>query len=80
MHEFAYTNKVLMATDGSIHPSADNSIVVKLPWLSTIILLPSLLSLKKGGDISCSRIARVSKSLQHPTSHSLTQMIVDIDK
>ena len=30
MHEFAYTNKVLMAPDGSIHPSTDKSIVIKL--------------------------------------------------
>ena len=30
MHEFAYTNKVLMAPDGSIHPRTDNSIVIKL--------------------------------------------------
>ena len=30
MHEFAYTNKVLMALDGSIHPSTDKSIVIKL--------------------------------------------------
>ena len=29
-HEFAYTNKVLMAPDGSIHPSTDKSIVIKL--------------------------------------------------
>ena len=30
MHEFAYTNKVLVAPDGSIHPSTDNSIAIKL--------------------------------------------------
>ena len=30
MNEFAYTNKVLMAPDGSIHPSTDKSIVIKL--------------------------------------------------
>ena len=30
MHDFAYTNKVLMAPDGSIHPSTDKSIVIKL--------------------------------------------------
>ena len=30
MHEFAYTNKVIMAPDGSIHPSTDNSIVINL--------------------------------------------------
>ena len=29
-HEFAYTNKVLMAPDGSIHPSTDKSIVINL--------------------------------------------------
>ena len=29
-HEFAYTNKVLMAPDGSIHPSTDKGIVIKL--------------------------------------------------
>ena len=29
-HEFAYTNKVLVAPDGSIHPSTDKSIVIKL--------------------------------------------------
>ena len=30
MHEFAYTNKVLMAPDGYIHRSTDKSIVVEL--------------------------------------------------
>jgi hypothetical protein len=30
MHEFAYTNKVLMAPDGSIHPTTDKSTVIKL--------------------------------------------------
>lgn len=30
MPEFAYTNKVLMAPDGSIHPTTDKSTVIKL--------------------------------------------------
>ena len=30
MHEFAYTNKVLMASDGSIHPTTEKSTVIKL--------------------------------------------------
>ena len=30
MHEFAYTNRVLMAPDGSIHPTMDKSTVIKL--------------------------------------------------
>ena len=30
MHEFAFTNKILMAPDGTIHPSTDKSIVIKL--------------------------------------------------
>ena len=30
MHEYAYTNKVLMAPDGSVYPSTDKSIVIKL--------------------------------------------------
>ena len=30
MHELAYTNKVLMAPDGTIHPTTDRSIVIKL--------------------------------------------------
>ena len=29
-HEFAYTNTVLMAPDGSIHPSTDKSIVIEI--------------------------------------------------
>ena len=30
MHEFSYMSKVIMALDGSIHPSTDKSIVIKL--------------------------------------------------
>ena len=30
MHEFAYTKKVIMAQDGSIHLSTDKSIMMKL--------------------------------------------------
>jgi len=30
VHEFAYTNKVLMAPGGSIHPTTDKSTVIKL--------------------------------------------------
>ena len=30
MHEFAFTNKILMAPVGTIHPSTDKSIVIKL--------------------------------------------------
>ena len=30
MHEFAYANKIMMATDGTIHPSTDKSTVIKL--------------------------------------------------
>ena len=30
MHEFAYTNKLLMTPDGSFHPTTDKSTVIKL--------------------------------------------------
>ena len=30
MHEFAYTNQIMMATDGIIHPSTDKRIVIEL--------------------------------------------------
>ena len=30
MHEFSYMTKVIMAPDGSMHPSTDKSLVIKL--------------------------------------------------
>ena len=97
MHEFAYTNKVLMAPDGSFHPTTDKSTVIKL--LEEMVANDTAKAsaqpteFEEGSDtclvvdgmgvvqeLMAVRHFKTCKSLQHPSSHSLSQRLEDIIK